>query len=189
MLTTLTGAGPGIIRILFQLGVQLVADSPLGHVRENSVYSDSQSNVTIICSRTVVSMLIFTACSLAHLRKLLVILLAKNPLASNPLYGKGISIYILNITMTVHGDTYYKPDDHCFEYIALVPWPGTPQPQIDWLDHVLLVESWLEAHVGSRHVDWAWSDHPNRCPWHACVAFKDINDHLLFCLQFFPKTN
>ena len=33
---------------------------------------------------------------------------------------------------------------------------ATANTQLDWVDHVIALESWLEAHVGQRGTHWDW---------------------------------
>ena len=42
-------------------------------------------------------------------------------------------------------------------YRAAVNWATVQeQPQVDWVDHIVSVESWLERNVGAKGELWDW---------------------------------
>lgn len=65
-----------------------------------------------------------------------------------------------------------------FEYTAQAPWPK-PQPQIDWVDQVATVESWLNNYIGVQQ--WTWVN--NSGPY-ITVAFEHPKHRTLFLLQW-----
>lgn len=77
-------------------------------------------------------------------------------------------------------------DWHCdLPYSVVAPWPIVLRNgQADWVDTVLLVETWLESHVGSHWSSWAWNTlglHQH----HLCgVAFARERDSTLFLLRW-----
>jgi hypothetical protein len=78
----------------------------------------------------------------------------------------------------------YLPDLHAFEYVASAPWPGCEE-QIDWIDSIIILESWLEQYVGSHYSHWAyhnmgWGLKPGYCS----LAFKRAPDRTLFLLRW-----
>jgi hypothetical protein len=73
-------------------------------------------------------------------------------------------------------------DRHAFVYTATIPWPTASLPQLDWIQGVDLVQSWLERHVGSHHASWAWNDSGEY--YHLGVAFKWDKDRCLFVLTW-----
>ena len=73
------------------------------------------------------------------------------------------------------------PDYHEFEYIASAPWPDTGI-QLDWVERIEIIESWLEGSVGSHWVEWAW--HPAREISFAAVAFRWEKHKGLFLLRW-----
>lgn len=75
-------------------------------------------------------------------------------------------------------------DDHSgFIYVATVNYP-IPQPQIDWVDQVIILESWLESCVGPRLERWAYHHTETQMPWQACIAFRAESDLTLFLLRW-----
>jgi hypothetical protein len=78
----------------------------------------------------------------------------------------------------------YLPDLHAFEHIACAPWPGC-ESQIDWIDSVLILESWLEQYVGAHYSHWAY----HNMGWglkagYCSLAFKRAPDRTLFLLRW-----
>jgi len=73
-------------------------------------------------------------------------------------------------------------DKHPFQYCATVPWPVVNEPQIDWVQGIQVVESWLNNHVGPRLKHWAW--HDSQQMYHVGVAFKWDQDRLLFVIAW-----
>lgn len=81
------------------------------------------------------------------------------------------------------GHRYYLPECHDFEYIARAPWPNYDS-QLDWVENVHTIESWLESYVGEHYKRWAWaSEHDQKC-YEACVAFKWDKHRTLFLLTW-----
>jgi hypothetical protein len=82
--------------------------------------------------------------------------------------------------------TGYLPEWHDFKYIAQAPWPHlNHQVQMDWVDAVCTLESWLEQYIGPHHSRWAyhnlgWDLKPNHC----CLAFRWDRDRTLFILRW-----
>lgn len=80
----------------------------------------------------------------------------------------------------------YLPDIHPFEHIACAPWPCLDQDhQIDWIDSILILEDWLDTHVGSHYSHWAyhnagWGLKPGYCS----LAFKRAPDRTMFLLRW-----
>jgi hypothetical protein len=73
-------------------------------------------------------------------------------------------------------------DRHAFVYTATVPWPAGIVPQLDWIQGVELVESWLQTHVGKHYVTWAWND--SKSSYQLGVAFKWDQDRSIFVLTW-----
>jgi hypothetical protein len=40
-------------------------------------------------------------------------------------------------------------------YQATVPWPQS-DPQQDWIDQIVCIETWLETVVGQKEQEWSW---------------------------------
>lgn len=65
-----------------------------------------------------------------------------------------------------------------FNYIAQGSWPE-PQPQIDWVDQVESMESWLNSNIGAEQ--WRWVKTPTA---QCTVAFKQSKHKTLFLLYW-----
>lgn len=64
-------------------------------------------------------------------------------------------------------------------YQATVPWPLT-DPQQDWIDQVVCIETWLETVVGQKEQEWSWVGN-TEC---ACVSFRQHSSAIWFCLRW-----
>jgi hypothetical protein len=73
-------------------------------------------------------------------------------------------------------------DLHYFTHCAAVPWPNLSNSQVDWINGVRTIESWLNDNIGHRLLNWAWDDSKNNC--YIGVAFKWDQDRLLFVLAW-----
>jgi len=73
-----------------------------------------------------------------------------------------------------------------FPHIAVAPWPklSGPSLQIDWVDSVLELESWLERFVGPHYSRWAYATTQEQEYWQACVAFALARDRTMFVLKW-----
>ena len=78
---------------------------------------------------------------------------------------------------------FYLPEHHNFVHIACAPWP-LPQPQIDWVDQIHVMEYWLERYVGPHYTRWAWATEQDHKTYEACVAFKWAKHKTLFLLTY-----
>jgi len=78
----------------------------------------------------------------------------------------------------------YLPEYHCFTHRAAAPWPRLAQ-QVDWVDLVLTVESWLNSQVGPHHQQWAWDSPSWQLPtYYMAVAFREQRHQTLFLLRW-----
>ena len=73
-------------------------------------------------------------------------------------------------------------DRHTFQYHAQIPWPITNSAQLDWIEGLLSIESWLRECVGPRYANWAYDDCPTL--YNIGVAFKWDQDRTLFVLAW-----
>jgi hypothetical protein len=73
-------------------------------------------------------------------------------------------------------------DWHRFQYHATVPWPVFDHCQVDWIQGITVVESWLKDRVGPRYAVWAYDD----CNIlnNIGIAFKWDQDRTLFVLAW-----
>ena len=74
-----------------------------------------------------------------------------------------------------------------FPHVATAPWPKIIRPtnyQIDWIDCVETLESWLEKSVGPHWESWAYATTQEQEYWQACIAFKRAPDCTLFLLRW-----
>ena len=79
----------------------------------------------------------------------------------------------------------YLPEYHCFEHVATVPWPiKSPIIQVDWVEAVETIESWLETYTGPHLVEWAFTTTQEQNYWEACIAFKRERNATLFLLTW-----
>jgi hypothetical protein len=78
---------------------------------------------------------------------------------------------------------YYLPECHDFEYIARAPWPNYDS-QLDWVDNVIVLETWLNQYVGEHWVRWAWATDREHTSSEACVAFRWDKHRTLFLLTW-----
>jgi hypothetical protein len=71
-------------------------------------------------------------------------------------------------------------------YHAWAPWPVTPPPQLDWVDPIITVQSWLDTHVGAHYVDWTWDMWRLQSPHHNWCGVSFLHQHsvTLFLLRF-----
>jgi hypothetical protein len=70
---------------------------------------------------------------------------------------------------------------------AVAPWPLVVTPnslQLDWVDSVIIVESWLDQHVGDHYVDWCWNMWTLHQYNYCGVAFRYEPNVSLFLLRF-----
>lgn len=79
--------------------------------------------------------------------------------------------------------SYYLPEYHNFEYIARAPWPNYDS-QLDWVENIDVLESWLNQYVGQHYQRWAWATEQNQRSWEACVAFRWAKHKTLFLLTW-----
>ena len=70
-----------------------------------------------------------------------------------------------------------------FAYQAACPWPR-PQPQIDWVDSVIVMEEWLDQHIGPHGEYWVWNFDENQTKSEARIAFSKAKYRTLFLLQW-----
>jgi len=84
-----------------------------------------------------------------------------------------------------------------FPYTAHALWPGVEQQkldilhpipymgvQIDWVEAVETMETWLEQSVGVRYSSWVWAEYLAISSWHCGVAFHRARDRTLFLLRW-----
>lgn len=74
-------------------------------------------------------------------------------------------------------------DYHKFQYPVSVPWPVEHDVvQIDWINSISTIESWLNTNIGCHYTHWAWNqaDHPM---W-ISVAFKEHPHSTIFLLKW-----
>jgi hypothetical protein len=77
----------------------------------------------------------------------------------------------------------YLPDLHSFSHIAQAPWPVIIRDnQLDWVQSVDCMESWLNQYVGSHYSHWAYHNGTSHDYWQACIAFKEARYKTLFLL-------
>ena len=84
--------------------------------------------------------------------------------------------------MPLHTARDYTPSLHDFIYVAEVNWPGSQEPQTDWIYGADKVEQWLLQYVGHKYVTWAWNPaihYPD-----ISVAFKYDRHRMLFLLVY-----
>jgi len=62
------------------------------------------------------------------------------------------------------------------------PWPT--MTQIDWVEALSTMETWLEASIGHRYDAWVWAEHLAITAWHCGVAFHRESDKTLFLLRW-----
>lgn len=60
-----------------------------------------------------------------------------------------------------------------------VPWI-LDDLQLDWVDHIITVETWLEQYVGVKGQAWEWCEHTS-C---RCVVFREAKHSTLFALRW-----
>lgn len=77
----------------------------------------------------------------------------------------------------------YLPEYHSFEYIARAPWPNYDS-QLDWVENITTLESWLERYVGAHYQRWAWATERDHESYEACVAFRWDKHRTLFLLTW-----
>jgi hypothetical protein len=82
--------------------------------------------------------------------------------------------------------SYYLPELHAFEHVAIAPWPTVLNchDQLDWINAVDCMETWLNRYVGSHYSCWAYHNGTSIDYWQACVAFKWARHKTLFLLQW-----
>lgn len=76
------------------------------------------------------------------------------------------------------------PVDPYFPYIALAPWPHSLEHQLDWINQIETVESWLHQYIGAHYSAWVWASQQEQQYWQACVAFQLEKHKSLFLLQW-----
>jgi len=71
-------------------------------------------------------------------------------------------------------------------YRAVAPWPQivTDTGQLDWIESVDQVETWLENFVGYHFVHWTWTMWTLDNPYLCSVSFRREPDSLLFLLRW-----
>ena len=75
------------------------------------------------------------------------------------------------------------PEYHSFLYTAVVDWPRLePDQQRDWIDSIILIESWLETSIGPHYLAWAWVSSTRA--YSCAVAFRWERDKTLFLLRW-----
>lgn len=67
-----------------------------------------------------------------------------------------------------------------FDHYATVPWPCLDHAQLDWVQGVHAIETWLSANVGPRLSRWAWADSGHH--YQIGVSFQWERDRLLFVM-------
>jgi len=73
-------------------------------------------------------------------------------------------------------------DSHTFQYPAQIPWPIYNSTQIDWIEGLFAIETWLRECVGPRYAQWAYNDCSEL--YNIGVAFKWNQDRTLFVLTW-----
>ena len=79
---------------------------------------------------------------------------------------------------------YYLPEYHDFEHIAVAPWPQLCELQLDWVDAMNQLETWLNRYVGPHYAEWAYAQQQSHDYWQACIAFKRAKSKTLFLLTW-----
>jgi hypothetical protein len=80
---------------------------------------------------------------------------------------------------------YYLPENHNFKHIAIAPWPHIHSNwQLDWVDAIDTLESWLNLRIGPHYSAWAYSQQHDLEYWQACIAFKEAKYKTLFLLTW-----
>lgn len=70
-------------------------------------------------------------------------------------------------------------------YRAVAPWPLIERNgQLDWIDSVDTVETWLERCVGPHWQQWTWTMWTLDNPYLCSVSFARESDSTLFLLRF-----
>lgn len=77
----------------------------------------------------------------------------------------------------------YLPEYHDFAFIGKCRWPLNSL-QLDWVNNVIVLETWLEQYVGPHYTRWAWATDQEHESWQACVAFKYDKHRTLFLLRW-----
>jgi len=75
----------------------------------------------------------------------------------------------------------FVPTRHNFHYIADITWPSN-EHQLDWIDGVYEVETWLRDHHMAKYSHWMWnwaSQH-----YQISVAFRYDKHRCLFLLNY-----
>lgn len=79
----------------------------------------------------------------------------------------------------------FLPEYHEFDYIAIAPWPIVAQPyQIDWINAIETIESWLVKYAGQQWQEWAFASAQEQQYWEACIAFRQEKYKTLFLLTW-----
>ena len=78
------------------------------------------------------------------------------------------------------------PNVYPFPYIAWAPWPNTNlyNSQLDWVESIDLMESWLVTSVGGHLVTWVWTCLDTPAHSACAVAFKHERDRCMFLLRW-----
>jgi hypothetical protein len=79
---------------------------------------------------------------------------------------------------------FYLPEYHDFEHIAVAPWPKLAELQLDWVDAMNQLETWLNRYVGPHYAEWAYAQQQTYDYWQACIAFKRAQSKTLFLLTW-----
>ena len=69
-----------------------------------------------------------------------------------------------------------------FKHTAQVAWPKL-QPQMDWVESIIVMELWLNQYVGNQNEQWRWALDMNNVSL-ATVAFNKPRDKTLFLLEW-----
>jgi hypothetical protein len=76
------------------------------------------------------------------------------------------------------------PEYHTFTHIACVPWPHWGKGQMDWVEGITELESWLNMYTGPRWVEWCWAESSLQRYWEISVAFKQPKYKTLCLLRW-----
>jgi hypothetical protein len=81
--------------------------------------------------------------------------------------------------------SFYLPELHEFEHIAVAHWPKIiVNDQWDWVTAVDQMEQWLNQYIGCHYSNWAYHNGTSVDYWQACIAFRLAKHKTLFLLQW-----
>jgi hypothetical protein len=84
--------------------------------------------------------------------------------------------------MMIHCPVWtYFPDCHNFAYTANIRWPGATE-QLDWIQGITEVESWLLSYTGPKYQQWAWNRAEDA--YDISVAFRYDKHRMLFVIAY-----